>query len=105
VPTAVVAQELAADVRNGRVPAHLPRDSDFDGGNKRLAQAYEGAWMAMHLIVDRWGERTLVRLYRTVGTSNDDPSVAMADAVKALLHITFPQFVAQWRAYLRARLS
>ena len=105
VPTTVVAQELAADVRAGRVPAHLPRDSDFDGDNKRLAQAYEGAWMAMHLIVDRWGERTLVRLYRTVGTSNDDPSVAMADAVKSLLHITFPQFVAQWRAYLRARLS
>jgi hypothetical protein len=105
VPTTVVAQELAGDVRAGRVPARLPRDGDFDGGNKRLAQAYEGAWMATHLIVDRWGQRTLVQLYRQVGTSNDDPAVALADAMKALLHISYSQFVAQWRAYLRAKLS
>ena len=57
VPTTVVAQELADDVRAGRVPTHLPLDSDFDGDNKRLAQAYEGAWMAAHLIVERWSQQ------------------------------------------------
>src|SRR5947209_2008943 len=105
VPTTVVAQELAADVRAGRVPARLPRDREFDGGNKHLAQAYEGAWMATHLIVDRWGEHTLVQLYRQVGTSNDDAAVAMTRAVKAVLHISYAQFVSEWRAYLRAKLS
>src|SRR6059058_3368524 len=75
VPTTVVAQELAGDVRRGRVPRRLPSNTEFDGANKRLAQAYEGAWMATHLIVARWGQRTLVRLYRAVGSSNEDPSV------------------------------
>ncbi|HMC72370.1 MAG TPA: hypothetical protein VKJ07_24665, partial [Mycobacteriales bacterium] len=37
VPTTVVAQELAADVRAGRLPTHLPVDADFNGDNKRLA--------------------------------------------------------------------
>jgi hypothetical protein len=105
VPMTVVAQELAADVRAGRVPAHLPRDSDFDGDNKHLAQAYEGAWMATHLIVDRWGQQALVQLYRQVGTSGDSPAVATSRAVQSLLHLSFAQFVAQWRAYLRAQLS
>jgi hypothetical protein len=105
VPKSVVAQELAADVRAGRVPAHLPRDSDFDGGNKRLPQAYEGSWMAAHLIVARWGQRTLVRFYRAVGASKEAPAVAVERAMRSLLHLTYAQFVADWRVYLRAQLS
>src|SRR3954462_4846459 len=105
VPTTVVAQELATDGRNGRVPKHLPMDSDFDGDNKRLAQAYEGAWMAAHMVVDRWGQRMLVRFYREVGTSKNDPADAMAKAVRKLLHMPYGRFVSDWRAYLRANLS
>src|SRR5207302_4810652 len=84
VPLTVVAQELATDVRAGRVPRRLPPDTDFDGGTKRLAQAYEGSWMAAHLIVAQWGQKTLVRLYRAVGSSNDEPSVALAHAMTAI---------------------
>jgi len=105
VPTTVVAQELASDVRAGRVPAHLPVDSDFDGDNKRLAQAYEGAWMAAHLIVDRWSQQALVRLYREVGASKDDPARAMSAAMRKVLHISYSRFVSAWRDYLRANLS
>src|SRR3954453_8207849 len=105
VPTTVVAQELATDVRSGRVPKYLPLDSDFDGDNKRLAQAYEGAWMAAHMVVDRWGQRMLVRFYREVGASKDDPADAMAKAVRKLLHMSYSRFVSDWRAYLRANLS
>jgi len=39
--------------------------------------------------VDRWGQRTLVRLYREVGTSKDEPAVAMSKAVRKLLHISY----------------
>ena len=105
VPTSVVAQELMTDVRVGRVPRRLPSNTDFDGSNKRLAQAYEGAWMAMHLIVSRWGQAALVRFYRAVGSSNADPSVAVDDAMTAVLHVSFVRFVADWRSYLRAQLS
>ena len=105
VPMSVVAQELMTDVRDGRTPRKLPADTDFDGANKRLAQAYEGAWMATHLIVSRWGQRALVRFYRAVGSSNADPSVAVSDAMTSILHVSFARFVADWRAYLRAQLS
>ena len=105
VPMSVVAQELMSDVRAGRVPKHLPSDADFDGSNKQLAQAYEGAWMAAHMIASRWGERTLVQFYRAVGSSSDDPSVALSNATTSILHVSLARFVADWRAYLRAQLS
>lgn len=105
VPTKVVAEELASDVRAGRVPTRLPRDGDFDGGNKRLAQAYEGAWMACRLIASRWGQSTLTQLYAQVGTSTEPPAQAMSQAMHSLLHVSTGQFIAQWRAYLRAQLS
>ena len=105
VPTSVVAQELMSDVRAGRVPRQLPADTDFDGANKRLAQAYEGAWMATHLIVSRWGQGALVRLYRAVGSSSEDPSAAVDDAMTSILHVSYARFLADWRSYLRTQLS
>jgi hypothetical protein len=105
VPATVAAQELAADVRAGRTPKSLPVDAQFNGASRRLAQAYEGAWMACRLIVARWGQRALDRFYATVGTSEDKPSVAVATAMESVLHTTVPGFVAAWRSYLRTQLS
>ena len=105
VPVPVIAQELAADVRAGRVPKHLPPDDDFAGSSKRLAQAYEGGWLACHLIVERVGQAKLVRFYRAVGTSSDPPQQALASAVRTYLHMSMAQFVSAWRAYLRSQLS
>lgn len=105
VPVPVVAQELAADVRHGRVPTRLPPDADFAGSSKRLAQAYEGSWLACRLIVATWGQSRLVRLYRAIGTSRQPPQRAVADAMGTLLHTTPAGFVAMWRAYLREQLS
>lgn len=105
ISTDVVAQELAADVRAGRVPTHLPRDSDFDGANRRLPQAYEAAWMACRLIVSRWGQSTLVKLYQAIGTSDLSPEDAVDGAMQALLRVSLPRFIAMWRDYLRAQLS
>ena len=105
VPVSVIAQELGHDVRAGRAPHALPPDSQFAGSSPRLAQAYEGGWMACRLIASRWGASTLVRFYRAVGTSALTPSDAVASAMTSLLHVTPSRFVALWRAYLRAQLS
>ena len=75
------------------------------GASKRLAQAYEGAWMAAHLVVDRWSQQALVRLYREVGASKEDPQKAMSAAVRKVLHLSYGRFVSAWRDYLRANLS
>jgi hypothetical protein len=94
-----ICQELAADVRAGRAPAELPEDEAFDGGNARLAQAYESAWVAVRMIAERTGEAGLVRFYRAAG--RDGVDAALRDA----LHTTPDTFVRAWRAYLRRTLG
>ncbi|HET7531229.1 MAG TPA: hypothetical protein VFJ98_09750 [Mycobacteriales bacterium] len=105
VPTAFAAQELATDVRAGHVPRRLPPDEQFDGASKRLAQAYEAAWMACRLIASRYGQGALVRLYRAVGTSTDNSKVAVDEAMARVLHISTTRFVREWRDFLRGELS
>jgi hypothetical protein len=101
----VIAAELAADVRAGRIPTSLPTAKDFDGASKRLAQAYEGGFMACRLIASMVGARGLVRFYTAVGTSHATPVHAMVDATRAILHLTPAQFTARWQSYLRSQLS
>jgi hypothetical protein len=105
LPVRVIASELSSDVRRGRVPTSLPPNRDFDGGSKRLAQSYEGAYMACRLIESMVGERGLVRFYAAVGRSHSTPVRAMAAAVRTILHLTPAQFTARWQQYLRSQLS
>ncbi|MBV9096793.1 MAG: hypothetical protein JO079_01935, partial [Frankiaceae bacterium] len=49
LPVHVIATELGADVRAGRAPSYLPPNRDFAGSSKRLAQAYEGGFLACRL--------------------------------------------------------
>ena len=93
-----ICQELATEVRAGRVPRTLPADADFDGGNERLAQAYEAAWLAVRLIAEHSGERGLVRLYRRAAT---EPLPAVLHDVTGL---SVPEFTAAWRDYVRRTL-
>jgi hypothetical protein len=105
VPVTVVAEELTADVRAGRVPAKLPTDAEFGGANKRLAQAYEGAWLACRMIADRWGQPALLRLYQAVGTSTLPRAAAVDAAMQSVLHLSTAAFVREWRSYLREQLG
>ena len=105
VPTTFVAQELRADVLAGHAPAALPADSQFDGANRKLSQAYEGAWLACRLIAQKWGQRTLVRFYRAVGRSPNTPAVAVATASGPVLHESWSTFLVQWRRFVRAELA
>jgi len=105
VPTTFAAQELARDVRAGKVPTRLPSESQFNGASSGLPQAYEGAWMACRLIVLRWGQHALVHFYRVVGTSPTSQDVAVASATRHVLHESASTFVRQWRAFLRRQLG
>ena len=94
-----ICQELAADVRAGRAPTTLPADTDFDGGNEQLAQAYESAWLAVRLVAERIGERGLVRVYRR----------SVAEPLPKVLHdelgLTAPEFTTAWRRYVQRTLG
>jgi len=105
-PAAKIAAELSTEVRAGRVPAQLPSSADFAGGNQRLAQVYEEAWLACRLIADRIGQHGLVSFYRAVAAdARQDPAGAAQAALAAMLRTSLPAFTASWRAYLRSELG
>ena len=101
-----VAPELRRAVAEGRAPAALPADSDFgfsdDSG--KLAQAYEGGWLACRLIADRWGEVRLDEFYRAVGAHGEREG-AVEGALKEVLGTTVEDFTGRWREYVRAQLG
>lgn len=101
-----VAPELQRVVAEGRLPAALPEDADFgfsdDSG--KLAQAYEGGWLACRLIADHWGEVRLDEFYRAVGAHGKRPG-AVEGALKEVLGTTVDDFTERWRAYVRAQLD
>lgn len=105
VPVRVAAAELERLVRSGKAPVSLPADRAFTSSDPRLAASYESAWLACRYIAARFGEQTLVRFYRAVGTSPYGARVALRRALATVLRLTPAQFTAHWRRYVRAELA
>ncbi len=98
-----ICQELATDVRNGHAPTALPADTDFGGGNPRLAQAYESSWLAVRLIAERVGQTGLLDFYRTTGgIGGAHPEI---EAMRSVLQTTPESFTAAWRSYVKQTLG
>ncbi|NUR00182.1 MAG: hypothetical protein HOY79_27720 [Streptomyces sp.] len=100
------APELARAVSEGRVPDRLPTDKDFgfSGDATKLAQAYEGGWMACRLIAQQWSLERLRQFYRVVGDHRQRAG-AVEGALQKELGTTQEKFTRQWRDYLRAQLG
>ncbi len=103
VAVRVAAQEVVADLRAGRRPEHLPADADFDSAGAALPQTYELSWLAVRLIVRRYGEQGLLRLYRTAGVA---PAGGSFDAaLRTALGTSLVAFTQDWRADVDAVLG
>ncbi|MFH8218892.1 hypothetical protein ACH4C2_06870 [Streptomyces sp. NPDC018057] len=100
------APELQHAVADGHVPAALPTDKDFGFAedSTRLAQSYEGGWLACRMIAAHWGEDRLDAFYRAVG-AHDHRSGAVEDALRTVLGTDLARFTGQWREYLREQLG
>lgn len=100
------APELWRAVTEGRTPTTLPKDADFgfSGDATKLAQAYEGGWLACRMIAQRWGTDQLRAFYQAVG-GHKQRAGAVEDALKSVLDTNLDDFTAQWRDYLRAQLD
>ncbi|MFB4274811.1 hypothetical protein ACBJ59_05895 [Nonomuraea sp. MTCD27] len=100
LPVATAAAELAAEVRAGRLPNALPAPAAFAADGRapdRLARAYQEAWLACRFLADRFGEGTLVRLYR-------EAQAAGLDRALASLGLSVATLTARWREYVRDQL-
>jgi hypothetical protein len=106
VSTQAAARELAGIIGSGDVPASPPGRSDFGGSGERLSAAYEEAWLACRMIVERYGEDRLVRLYRTAQAGPGDTGDPRIEerALRTVLGIGSSQFDVQWRTYVRKEL-
>ncbi|WP_433138623.1 hypothetical protein ACQPZ8_37215 [Actinomadura nitritigenes] len=93
------ASELRRELRSGRVPSALPTAADFAGSSDHLSQAYQESWLACRMVAGRYGEATLVRLYRAAGRASE------AAALRSVLGLTRDRFVALWRDYLKKELT
>ncbi|WP_329520069.1 hypothetical protein [Spirillospora sp. NBC_01491] len=98
VDVRAAAGELRRDLVAGRLPAALPGREAFAGTSPRLSQAYQEAWLACRMISDRYGEATLVRLYRAAGHAPE------ATALRDVLGLTRDRLTAMWRDYLKKEL-
>jgi Peptidase of plants and bacteria len=101
------ARELAAVVRSGALPSAPPERDAFTDSGDRLSAAYEEAWLACRMIAERYGEPTLVRLYRTAQAEPGDAGDPRIEerALHAVLGIGQGEFDARWRAYVREKLG
>lgn len=103
VPVGVAAEELRSDLRIGQLPRTLPTDEAFDGANERLPQIYEQSWLAVRLLVSRYGEKGLLALYRATGA--DGRAGSFPRALAAVGHTTVAELTAAWRATLTQQLG
>lgn len=104
-PVAVAASELRTAVRAGKLPTALPANTAFTATGSALAQQYEQSWLACRYIASRIGQAGLVRFYGQVGESLEPGDVAVAAAMRELLHESVAAFTASWRSYVHTQLS
>ncbi|NUP40317.1 MAG: hypothetical protein HOY76_25695, partial [Streptomyces sp.] len=80
------------------------KDFGFSGDATKLAQAYEGGWMACRLIAQQWSLERLRQFYRAVGDHRQRAG-SVEGALRKVLGTTSDKFTRQWRDYLRAQLG
>jgi hypothetical protein len=96
----VIASSLLSDARNGRVPSRFAKTADFSPTNPRLSQAYEGSWWAARLIVERFGETALLRVYRTALAQSNEKTAADV-ALRQELGISEAELTSLWRTSIK----
>jgi hypothetical protein len=93
-------RELAQAQRKGGLPAHLPTGQMFDGDQVDLA--YEGSDLACRLVVEKYGQKALVRLYRLVLAGDGTESENLDAALRTVTGSGTAAFETAWHARLRA---
>lgn len=94
------APNLADVVRRTGPPANLPEDKDFRTQGRDLDLAYQQAWSAAKFVADRYGEETLIKLYRKLAGAGPVSATQTDELLRTVLGIDRPALVAEWRRYL-----
>ncbi len=111
LPDTTVAGQLLQRVRAVGAPQALPAAEQFEPTRADAATAYQGAWLAVRWIADRFGEGTLLAFYHaaasagsTAGPAGGPTAPSTDSALRDVLGMTPEDFVRAWQSEL-ARLA
>lgn len=95
-----VVGALTAEVARTGVPRALPDDAAFGASADSIAPAYNAAWVAMTMLLDRLGPARLTAFATAAASTGSDAEVAgaTARALVAQAGTDLTAFTAQWRA-------
>jgi len=91
----VAVGDLLGSARTSGLPSALPTTADFSGPHVDVA--YESAHLACSLLVQKYGEAGLVRLYRLTEAGTGTPDANVASAMRQITGSSFASFQSTWR--------
>jgi hypothetical protein len=99
LPETVLGAQITSLVRKEGAPEHLPGTAEFDGSNPDVGAWYEGAWIAVDLLGEKYGTERLLRFYREAERSG------VERAFRTVLGTSEQQFERTWAAHLETLAS
>ncbi|MPZ85427.1 MAG: hypothetical protein GEV28_35590 [Actinophytocola sp.] len=99
------APDLARRVRYDGPPTSLPEDRAFRSNGSELDQAYQQSWSLARYIADRYGEETLITLYRKLAAVGPASASRTDDLLREVLGADRAELVGGWQHYLRDALK
>ncbi|WP_258908102.1 hypothetical protein [Actinokineospora sp. UTMC 2448] len=99
------APDLAALVRDTGAPPGLPDDRSFRARDKELDLAYQQAWSIARFLAERFGERELVELYRSVAGAGPVSAAETDSLLLAAVGLDRAALLDEWRGHLKEVLG
>jgi hypothetical protein len=99
------APDLAKRVRQDGPPSALPEDRAFRSRGSELDLAYQQSWSLARYIAERYGEPTLIAVYRKLAGAGPVSASETDDMLHEVLGVDREGLVAGWQSYLRAALK
>lgn len=99
------APDLAKKVRQDGPPTSLPEDRAFRSSGSELDLAYQQSWSLSRYIADRYGEPTLIAVYRKLAGAGPVSASETDDMLHEVLGVDRGGLVAGWQSYLREALK
>lgn len=99
------APDLAKRVRQDGPPTALPEDRAFRSSGTDLDLAYQQSWSLTRYIADRWGEQTLITMYRKLAGAGPVSATETDAMLRDVLGVDRAALVAGWQSYLKETLK
>jgi hypothetical protein len=99
------APDLVEQVQEDGPPTALPEDRAFRASGDDLDRAYQQSWSLAKYVAEKYGEDSLIELYRSLATVGPASARQTDDLLRDTLGVNRAKLVGGWRNYLRTALQ